>query len=179
MSILFGDIRQVGMVVHSIDDAIRRWAALGVGPFFQFAIDVDDFVYRGVPNNIGPKLSIACGHSGSLQIELIQQHNDIPSGYTEFLNSGREGTQHISSWFANRDDYESKRQDLINCNFTLVHEGAVSAVDARFAYFEASLPGGLLVEISEGLNPACSRALRIMESAAANWDGLDPVRSFE
>ena len=44
------------------------------------------------------EMSVALANSGDLQIELIQQRNDAPSMYKEFLDSGREGLQHMSYW---------------------------------------------------------------------------------
>ena len=41
-------------------------------------------------------MSIALANSGDLQIELIQQVNDAPSMYKEFLDAGHEGLQHVA-----------------------------------------------------------------------------------
>jgi len=54
------------------------------------------FSYRGVEH--GLKMSIAMANSGAMQIELIQQRNDVPSMYRDFLAAGHEGLQHWSSW---------------------------------------------------------------------------------
>ena len=47
MSILFGRVRQLGMVVRDCESAMREWGRLGVGPWFTMRFTVDDFVYRG------------------------------------------------------------------------------------------------------------------------------------
>ena len=36
-----------------------------------------------------------------MQLELIQQRNDVPSLYSDFLAAGHEGMQHWSSWPVN------------------------------------------------------------------------------
>jgi hypothetical protein len=176
MSIIFGGIRQLGMVVRDAEAAMKEWGRLGVGPFFTAELQIDDFVYRGQPGP-APQVTLCFAHSGPLQIELIQQHNDAPSAYLEFLRSGREGAQHLGAWYADHPTYDAKRQELLGRGFTLVHEGSTRAVDARFAYFETHEPGGLMFEISEGLMPMLADQRLLMEQAAQHWDGRAVVHS--
>src|SRR5262245_4646256 len=98
MSRLFGPMRQVGIVVRDIDKAMRHWVEVcGVGPwFYAEQLPLDEFRYRGRPYDI--KVSIALANSGDVQLELIQQRNDVPSLYRDFLAAGHEGMQHWSSW---------------------------------------------------------------------------------
>ena len=53
-------------------------------------------VYRGEPTE--PVVSIAFANSGDLQVELIEQEDDAPSIYREFLDAGREGFHHLAWW---------------------------------------------------------------------------------
>jgi catechol 2,3-dioxygenase-like lactoylglutathione lyase family enzyme len=174
MSIFFGGIRQLGLVVSDAEAAMAAWGRAGVGPFNVMTFEVDDFVYRGKPSP-SPKLTLCFAHSGPLQIELIQQHNDVPSVYRDFLAQGREGAQHISSWFGDHDSYNAKRQELIDQGFEIIQEGGSRKADARFAYFQTNA-GGLMFEISEALirGPDSFRGL---EQAADSWDGRDVVLS--
>ena len=98
MSRIFGDVRQNGYVVRDIESALRHWTeVLGVGPFWYFEqAPVEDFRYRGEPSDV--VVSIGLAQSGPLQIELIQQRNDAPSMYRDFLAAGHEGLQHIAYW---------------------------------------------------------------------------------
>lgn len=169
MSIYFGDVRQIGCVVKDAETAMAQWAKAGVGPFVTMRFTVDNFIYRGKPGP-GPDLTLCFAHSGPIQVELIQQHNDVPSAYTEFLESGREGVQHISSWFSDHESFDAKRLELINRGYTLVHEGGSDESDARFAYFDPGLPGGLMVEISEALIGGPDSFV-FLENAAKNWNG--------
>lgn len=51
--------------------------------------------------------SIALANSGPLQIELIQQRNDAPSMYRDFLAEGHEGLQYVAYWTEDFDrDFE-------------------------------------------------------------------------
>ena len=174
MSILFGGIRQLGMVVRDVEAAMKEWGRLGVGPFFTVTFTVDDFQYRGRPSP-APVLTLCFAHSGPLQLELIQQHNDVPSAYREFLDQGRQGAQHVCAWYADHRSFDAKRLELLERGFNLIHEGALRSVDARFAYFETGEPGGLMFEISEALMPMHAAQRLVMESAAEKWDGKELV----
>lgn len=178
MSKLFGDIRQLGMVVRDAEAAMQKWIGLGIGPWYVLEFAVDDFVYRGNPSP-APTLKLCFAHSGGLQLELIEQTNDVPTAYTEFLAAGREGCQHVSSWFADHESYNAKRQHLLDAGYMLVHEGGMIAADASFAYFATDEPGGLLFELSETLKPPSAATLERMLRETEEWDGAtDPIRSF-
>jgi len=132
MSCVFGDIRQNGYVVRDIEAAMKHWAeVLGVGPFFYMPhIEAETFVYRGKPS--GVDMSIALANSGDLQIELIQQHNDEPSLYKDFLDAGREGLQHVSSWVA---DIQPEIDRLTAAGHVIAQEGTLAG-GIRFVYFD-------------------------------------------
>src|ERR687888_391518 len=88
MSRIFGDLIQNGYVVRDIEAAMRHWIeVLGVGPWFYIEhLAVPDFTYKGQPSPVD--VSLALANSGPLQVELIQQRNDAPSLYRDFLNAG-------------------------------------------------------------------------------------------
>ncbi|MGY4472453.1 hypothetical protein ACVWWK_008162 [Bradyrhizobium sp. LB9.1b] len=98
MSRIFGAVRQNGYVVRDIHAAMKHWIdVMGVGPWYYMdRVKTDWFRHRG--ENSAVEMSIALANSGDLQIELIQQRNDAPSLYREFLDSGHEGLQHMSYW---------------------------------------------------------------------------------
>src|SRR6202048_4410588 len=101
MSRLFGPMRQVGIVVRDIEKAMHHWAEVcGGGPgFYAEQLPMDEFRYKGQLYDL--KVSIALANSGDVQLELIQQRNDVPSLYRDFLAAGHEGMQHWSSWPVN------------------------------------------------------------------------------
>jgi catechol 2,3-dioxygenase-like lactoylglutathione lyase family enzyme len=177
MSRLFGAIRQNGYVVRDIEVAMRYWSeVLGVGPWFHTPhAPIQDFTYRGDPSH--PDVAIALANSGPLQLELIQQHNDAPSLYRDFLADGQEGLQHIAYWTEN---FASERQRAIDLGFRVGHEG-VTGRYGPFVYFETkNHPGnhaGTILELSDvgGLKHKLFQHIR---AAAETWDGRDPVRDF-
>src|SRR6185295_5369391 len=99
MSRLFGPMRQIGFVVRDLDHALKYWTqTLGVGPFFVVRrLPIEKFWYHGEPSP-APHLTLAIANSGDLQVELIQQHDQNPSGFLDHLKAVGDGLQHVSAW---------------------------------------------------------------------------------
>ncbi len=91
-------------------------------------------------------MSIALGNTGDLQIELIQQRNDAPSMYLDFLNAGREGLQHMSYWTT---DYQAAYDRAIAAGHEVGHEGQIGGAQGRFVYFDTETHPGTVVEMSD------------------------------
>jgi hypothetical protein len=174
MSRLFGPVRQNGYVVRDIEAAMKHWIeVMGVGPFFYFpTVKVEEFTYYGKPSDI--QMSIALANSGSLQIELIQQRNDAPSMYRDFLAAGREGLQHVAFWTERFDEDMARYRAA---GFEPAQEGRFGGRNGRLVYFSAEAHPGTVIELSEISGPKGPMFRRIAEAAAA-WDGSDPIRSI-
>ena len=133
MSRIFGAVAQNGYVVRDIRAAMDHWInVMGVGPWFYIdRVKTDYFRHRG--KDSGLEMSVALANSGDLQIELIQQRNDAPSMYKEFLDSGREGLQHMSYWTR---DYQTLYDRALSLGYKVGHEGQIGGEQGRFAYFD-------------------------------------------
>jgi len=94
-------MRQVGIVVRDIEKAMRHWVEVcGVGPrFYAEQLPLDEFRYRGRPYDL--RVSTAPANTGDVQLELIQQRNDVPNLYRDFVAAGHEGDAAWSSWPVN------------------------------------------------------------------------------
>ncbi len=176
MSYIFGDIRQIAFVVPNIDAAMDYWATtLGIAPFFiKRQITLNNFAYRGTPQD-SPVISIALANSGALQIELIQQHDETPSIYREFLASGRTGLQHVSSWVT-RSEFDTRREQLLKSGYSLAQEGTIASSGVRLAYFDTEKKGqGIIFEMADLKEPEqYARVMGIAEKAAT-WSGGEYV----
>lgn len=178
MSKIFGAARQVAMVVKDIDAAMAAMTGkMGIGPFFILReIQPEDYHYRGNPAP-APVLSLAFAFTGALNIELIQQHNDAPSAYRDFLESRGEGVQHMSSWTAEPEEFDALRAQGLASGCQIVHEGRVG--NNRFTYFDTTDPiFGMCYEVAEGLTPDLGPIVARMQEIAQDWDGTEPVRPF-
>lgn len=171
MSRLFGDLRQVGIVVRDIEAAMVHWSQVcGVGPwFYTDRLAVTAFTYRGQRHD-GIHLSIALANSGDVQLELIQQRCDTPSMYRDFLAAGREGMQHWSSWPV---DYDAKLQHALANGYTVGQEG--DSPRGRFVYLWNEGHPGTVIEMAH-LTEGRKRIFDAVRAAAVGWDGSDPVR---
>ncbi len=176
MSRIFGKVCQNGYVVRDIEAAMTHWTnVLGVGPFYYIErVQMDWFRYRGRPSQA--EVSIALANSGDLQIELIQQRNDAPSMYRDFLESGREGLQHMSYWTTN---YQADFDRFVGLGFKIGQEGQIGGPDGRFIYFDTEMHSGTVIEVSD-ISGSKGAFFERIRQAAANWDGsraIRPVRS--
>ncbi len=170
MSRTYGPIFQNGFAVHDWREAAEHWVnVMGVGPFFVLRnIEFDWCEYRGEPVDLD--LSVALAFSGGQQIELVQQHNDTPSIYTDFLAHNAPGLQHMGVLI---DDLQATL-DTQGLRDKIVQQGR-TASGINFAYVDTILHNGTMLELIEA-DEAVRGAFDGMRDAAANWDGADPIR---
>lgn len=166
-----GAIRQIGFVVSDIDVALETWVKMGVGPWFVMRELSIKAVYRGHPCEVVQ--SIAMANSGALQIELIQQHCDTPSIFTEFVSADGEGFHQIAYWV---DDFDSAVQAAEAAGYPVVWRNA-DQEGVSFAYVEPPTGPVAIIEIME-LDDNTRAMEALVRGAAEGWDGTDPVRSL-
>jgi hypothetical protein len=169
-----GPIRQIGYVVRDLDAALANWIALGVGPWFVVRAHTQQVIYRGEPCEV--TISIALANSGELQVELIHQHGDTPSIFTEFLDSGREGFHQLAWW---TEDLDAAVAGAEAAGWPVVWRDDASAAgpSTRFAYVEPPAGGpATIFEIME-LSEMTTAMGEFARDAAKDWDGSDPIRT--
>ena len=138
------NITQMGYVVVDLEAAMAKWTdTLGVGPFTIIPhVAVDDGLYRGSPTQVD--ISVATADSGGIQLELIEQHNDVPSCYRDLFAKGEEGLHHVA---IHTHDYDAEvaRYETLGCPqaFGGVFEGT------RFVYMDTAPELGIMVEVVE------------------------------
>jgi hypothetical protein len=116
------------------------------------------------------RCSIALSNSGALQIELIEQRNDAPSMYRDFLHAGREGLQHVAYWTETMDEDLARAATL---GYRVGQSGNVGE-DGRFVYYTTESHPGTVVELSE-VSGRKGELFKAIREAAAVWDGTDPI----
>jgi hypothetical protein len=171
MSRTFGKIAQIGYVVEDIHASMDEWVRQGVGPWFYIDNVVTDFFrYRGDDSDM--KMSVAIANSGDIQIELIQPRNDAPSVYKDFLDSGRQGAQHIAYWSTN---FQELYDTALAAGYTVAQEGSIGGEQGRFAYLDTEFDQGTMIEISDVSGPK-GQMFAYVRDVAASWDGTEPIR---
>ena len=143
---------------------MKRWVEiLRVGPwFYNTRVPVKDFYFRDSRAPI--EVSVALANSGPVQVELIQQRNDAPSFYREFVAAHGEGLQHVAYWTSHFDE---DMERAAGHGLRPVMGGQVGT-NGRYAYFDTGFHPGSVVELSEvsGLKGDLFRRIR------------DPIRDF-
>jgi hypothetical protein len=170
MSQHFGPVRQVGYIVADVRRAIEDFmTTMGIGPFFTMPeYPVANYEFRGQRSE--PVVSVAISYSGPLQIELIQPLGDTPSLYRELSLARLPGPHYVTYWVL---ELASSVRDAIARGATVVQSGGIEGA-GRFAYLHA--PSGTLFELLE-TNEMIEAWFGGMQSAAASWDGSEPIRS--
>ena len=116
-------------------------------------------------------MSVGIAYSGDFQIELVQQHNDAPSIYRDFLRDNAPGLQHVGALTANLD------ASLQSGGFLdrIVQQGVTTA-GVRFAYVDTVAFNGTMLELIE-TNPSMLKSFAYMQKEAENWDGSVAIRA--
>ena len=170
MSLYFGPIFQNGFAVHEWRPAAEHWIeVMGVGPFFIMEhIEFEWCTFRGEPVEID--MSVALAFTGGQQIELVQQHCDTPSIYTEFLANNAPGLQHMGVLV---DDLQATLDER-KLRDKIVQEGR-TAGGINFAYVDTIHHNGTMIELIEA-DEGVRSAFGFMRKASEDWDGSDPIR---
>jgi catechol 2,3-dioxygenase-like lactoylglutathione lyase family enzyme len=171
MSVLPGVIRQIGYVVTDLDRALASWVELGVGPWLVIRGLPMSVSYRGEPCET--TLSLALSNSGEMQVELIYQHDDTPSIFTEFLAANGPGFHQLAYW---AEDFDAVMKAVEEAGWPVVWSGG-EGFGVRFAYVEPPNSPATVVEISE-LTEGQAASATFIRDTAANWDGTDPIREM-
>ena len=117
---------------------------------------------RGQP--IEADVSYAVGYSGATQIQLIEQHDQLPSIYRDMYPTGF-GHHHIGRLVV---DYETERDRLISLGFALACE--LHANDIRAAYLDTRPPIGVFTEF-HSITPRILATFTRWRTAHDTWDG--------
>lgn len=164
---------QVAYVVPDLAAAAHAWAAtVGAGPFYVAAHHrADSFTYRGA--TVEADVSYAFGYSGDLQIQLIEQHDDLPSIYRELYPEvpTRGGFHHVAHLVA---EYAGERQRLLDQGFEIACE--LHANDIVACYFDTRDATGAFTEL-HSRTPRIVATFDRWRDAHRTWDGVsEPLR---
>lgn len=172
MSALFGPVIQQGYVVPDIRVAMNHWIARGVGPFFIESHIRPGGTYDGT--DIRPDLSAAFAYSGDQQIEVIQQHDDSPSIYREYLAAHPDGgLQHLAVWVDNIADTLDRLEGSGNPYRVRQQYG-----DGH-AYLDSEQAPGVMMQLMARSEHLVA-LMDAIKQASVGWDGVTaPIRRID
>lgn len=159
-------------VVPDLDSSISEWARRGVGPFFLFEnIDHSDARYRGHPHpQVDCRAAIA--QAGEVQIELVCQYDNTSSIWRDFVPAGKIGLHHAALYC---NDFDSDLAAYLNSGGKIIYEAGVKGY--RACWFDTMEELGFFVQLMEA-NPIADSTFARFRDAAANWDGINPIRTL-
>jgi methylmalonyl-CoA/ethylmalonyl-CoA epimerase len=166
------EVYHLGFIVEDLNSAIRSWTEQrGFGPFFlfrNFAFENPD--YRG--NASAPQVSIAFGFNGSLLVELIEQHDNTPSVYTEVRDRSGLGFHHFA--YLSDDVDSSIRESEARGNVCVFR---ADFAGGRLAYCESdALETGFVEYVQR--SPEIDSLLDLIYQSSRDWDGQEPIREL-
>jgi len=157
---------QIAYHVADIDEAMPRFARMmGIGPFLvRRHIGLDPVSYRGQPSSLD--ISAAHAQAGPVQIELVMQHCDNPSGFRDMYSANEEGLHHVALF---PHDY-----DAMNAHYrALGHKVATELMTPEkrgAAYVDTVAALGHMIEVYR-VNETLYDFYRAVADAAQDWDG--------
>lgn len=166
-----GPVMQLSYCPADYDAALAHWISLGAGPFFEMPhVQLENVKFRGHPSDID--FSMALGYLGDIQIELIRQHNDAPSMFTEWRAAGHEGVQHMCVLV---DDIVDTRRRVAAQGGTVLQEATLPGGAGAVIYVDTGGGPGTVIEYLQ-IVAAARQGFTMMREAHRNWDGSDPIR---
>jgi len=168
-----GAICQIAFTVPDLRSAIPVYAdRMHAGPWllmehFRPAIQR----YRGKPTH--QDVSLAVAFTGSLMVELIEQHDRGPSVYRETVDRQGHGFHHFAIATTEFDSAEAAYLDI---GYQVAYAARLGPAfsEARVSYFDstADLPG--MIELIE-LTPEVDAHFGSVKALSENWDGTDLI----
>jgi len=168
MSKLDGPFVQQGYIVSDIDAATQHWIARGVGAFYIEKHISPPCEINGVKAEVD--ISAAFAYSGDQQIQVIVNHNDVPTLYKQYLDKRPEGgLQNLAVWCDNIDK-------------KLAEIGDDWVVQQRYGdghtYLDNKKSTGTMIHLAHG--KAIDFMFEFIREGADTWDGVtDPVRTID
>jgi glyoxalase/bleomycin resistance protein/dioxygenase superfamily protein len=167
MALLFERAPQWGFVVKDIEASMQHWIrTFQVAPFIHIATNKGKRTFKYYHQDTAVELSVAWTYFGETQIELIQQLNDAPSPYRDFLAQGREGFHHLCFWSERYDEAFGK---LEAAGYVPVYRIGMG-LPRETVYFKDYGSMGAMVELSL-LTPQKKAFYAAMARFVSDWGG--------
>jgi len=134
----------VCVIVKDIDEAVKYYEALGIGPFESSNLVHIDRKLYGKPAPTGVKNVVKATNLGPIGIELIQPvSGDSPP--KRFLDRRGEGINHIAFMV---DDIEEATSIMVEAGFKVI-SSSKNEGGGGMAFFDTDKVGGVQIELEE------------------------------
>ncbi|MFC2035525.1 VOC family protein [Chloroflexota bacterium] len=140
----FSRVDQVGVIVRDMDEAVKHYQSLGIGPF-EFLKNLFPIERRALGKLIGPdtiKTKVRIAQMGPVQLELVQPIEG-KSLWMDFLDTKGEGINHLGFFV---DNIDRKQTSLVKKGITVLYSLRFQNGGGA-AYFDTGMIGGILLEL--------------------------------
>ena len=168
---LTAPIVQIAYFVPDAERAALEMSRSGnAGPFFLARnIELAWGERRGVPCDF--LHSSAYGQCGGIMLEFVQQEDDGPSPFRDMYPTGGQGVHHVATMIDSLPTAIAHYESL-GCSLAA---RASTKTGTEFAFVDTVDRLGHMVELYEK-TPVLTGFYEMVEAAAADWDGRDPIR---
>jgi methylmalonyl-CoA/ethylmalonyl-CoA epimerase len=140
----FSNLHHIAITVRNIDEAIKFYTSIGVGPFEDYP-PLKEYVKLDVPDEVGfHNVKIKVVQIGPIQIQLIQP-GEGKSLYKDFLEKKGEGVYHLGFVVDHVDDSEAELKKL---GLKVLSSGRRED-GSGFSYLDTAGKGGVILLIRQ------------------------------
>ena len=141
---LFSSLHHISITVRNIDEAIKFYTSLGIGPFEDYP-PLKEYVKIDVPDEVGfQNLKIKVVQIGPVQIQLIQP-GEGKSLYRDFLEEKGEGVYHLGFVVG---DIDSSEAEIKKLGLHVLSSGRRED-GSGFSYLDTAEKGGVTLLIRQ------------------------------
>jgi catechol 2,3-dioxygenase-like lactoylglutathione lyase family enzyme len=174
MSSLFGKSAHTAIVVPDLQSTVARMLDAGIGPAFMLRRLITTGRYRGQANQM--LTNVAFLNAGGVQFEILEQLDDSPSIYREFLQQHPAGGLHHVAYYSADFDADRARAKKAGLELQIVQEFLNPDGSTFEIYMQpANASDALLVQF---MYPATAGIFDEMQRISSTWDRRDPVRNL-
>jgi catechol 2,3-dioxygenase-like lactoylglutathione lyase family enzyme len=160
----FPEVRQIGIVVKNIDQAVKYYSRFfGIGPWFKPRFSEVEHSLKG-EERIDDEVDIAIAFSGKIQLELIEPVTGNKSIYWDHLKDHGDGIHHLGYYVS---DIEKRLNALAEKKIGVLQSGSIHSTGkvggslTTYAYLDTKKIGGTILELIQtkclGFNIQMSR----------------------
>ena len=140
----FSKLHHIAIVVSNIEEAIKFYTSIGVGPFEDYP-PLKEYIKLDVPDEVGfHNVKIKVVQIGPIQIQLIQP-GEGKSLYKDFLEKKGEGVYHLGFVVDDVDDSEAELKKL---GLKVLSSGRRED-GSGFSYLDTAGKGGVVLLVRQ------------------------------
>jgi catechol 2,3-dioxygenase-like lactoylglutathione lyase family enzyme len=174
MQHVFGRSVHSAFVVPDLDQSVARMLTSGFGPVFELKQLRFDARFRGERHEL--RMNVAFFAVGGTHYEFIEQLDEAPSAYREFLDRNPAGGLHHVAYCSENFDADLARARAAGIALEVVEE--LLAPDGSLFEVYCGPRNNTNAVLTQLMYPIGIGAFDQMEAIAAGWDGSEPYRNL-